>query len=184
VDSVTPLAPTAQAVGEAIEERLSQQLAVVLTTARRRAARCGDRELDTAHLLHSLLESDPVVRAFLGGGGPQTAKLLAYLAQRCIGYGLRWRDTVEECGRPRGPGDGSGALPGWSPAAARALDVALERTKARGAACAEGVDLFAGLAADAECRAVEVLRTAGVDAGGLAAGLNVRGHWGDTPVSS
>jgi hypothetical protein len=121
VDIRTPPAPASGAAGAVIEDRISEPLAAVVATARRRASLGGDREVDTAHLLHGLLESDAVVRAFLGGGGPQTAKLLGYLAQRSIGYGLRWRD--------------------------------------------------AALTADPECRAAHVLRTAGVDVRGVAAGL-------------
>ncbi|OEU94437.1 hypothetical protein DB35_00330 [Streptomyces abyssalis] len=164
-----------------IEDRLSEQLGAVVATARRRAARGGDREVDTAHLLHSLLESDPVVRAFLGGGGAQTAKLLGYLAQRSIGYGLRWRHTVET-GGPHARTTDAPFVAGWSPAAAVAMAVALDRASARGEARADAVDLFAGLAADTDCRAAEVLRTAGVDVTGLAAGLDVRCIRGDTPV--
>jgi hypothetical protein len=175
VDIRTPPAPASGAAGAVIEDRISEPLAAVVATARRRASLGGDREVDTAHLLHGLLESDAVVRAFLGGGGPQTAKLLGYLAQRSIGYGLRWRDTVETAGRPLATGTARGAAAGvpagWSPAAAAALDVALARAGARGARRAEGVDLFAGLTADPECRAAHVLRTAGVDVRGVAAGL-------------
>nr|WP_314173782.1 Clp protease N-terminal domain-containing protein [Streptomyces sp. DSM 40971] len=169
----TPPRPASATAGAVIEDRLSEQLAAVAATARRRASRGGDREVDTAHLLHSLLESDPVVRAFLGGGGAQTAKLLGYLAQRSIGYGLRWRHAVEKAAGPRAGKVNTGLLPGWSPAAAGALEVALERAAVRGAVRAEGVDLFAGLAADEGCRAAEVLRIAGVDVRGLALGLDV-----------
>lgn len=132
--------------------------------------------MDTAHLLHSLLESDPQVRAYLGGGGPRTAKLLAYLAQRWIGYGLRWRDAVEDRRLPRGGRGRTGMLmPGWSPAAAGAVGVAMERAEARGAPRVEGVDLLAGLAADGGCRAAQVLRDAGADMEELAALLDLRG---------
>ncbi|MCH6158993.1 peptidase [Streptomyces sp. M600PL45_2] len=173
----TPPAPAAGAAGAVIEDRLSAPLAAVVATARRRASLGGDREVDTAHLLHGLLESDAVVRAFLGGGGPQTAKLLGYLAQRSIGYGLRWQDTVETSGRPPAAGPATVRLPaGWSPAAAASLAFALARAEARGAERAEGVDLFAGLASDPECRAADVLRTAGVDVRGVAAGLAVTPH--------
>jgi hypothetical protein len=174
VDIRTPPAPASGAAGAVIEDRISEPLAAVVATARRRASLGGDREVDTAHLLHGLLESDAVVRAFLGGGGPQTAKLLGYLAQRSIGYGLRWRDTVETSGRLLAAGTATAGVPaGWSPAAAASLDVALARAGARGAGRAEGVDLFAGLTADPECRAAHVLRTAGVDVRGVAAGLAV-----------
>ncbi|MFD9073590.1 peptidase, partial [Streptomyces lasiicapitis] len=54
-----------------------------------------------------------------------------------------------------------------SPAAAGALEAALDRAVLRGEPQADGVDLLAALAADPECRAVEVLRSAGVDVGEL-----------------
>lgn len=173
----TPQSSAGVAPGAVAEDRLSEQLTAVVTTARRRAARGGDREVDTAHLLHSLLEEDPEVRAPLGGGGPRTAKLLAYLAQRSIGYGLRWRYAVEETPAAADAGGaagaaGAGPLSGWSPAAARAMRAALERVAARGAVRAEGVDLLAGLAADPDCRAAEVLGRIGVDVRGLAAALD------------
>ncbi|MGW1029546.1 Clp protease N-terminal domain-containing protein [Streptomyces sp. NPDC002577] len=140
---------------------LSVELASVVAAARRRAVRDGDRQIDTAHLLHTLMESDPDVRAVFEGGA-QVARLLGYLVQRSIGYGLRWQSTVED----------SGALPvvagaGWSPAAAAAMDAARERARLRGASQACGVDLLAALVSDPECRAVEVLGRAGVDAGRL-----------------
>lgn len=172
MDTSTPPVPAGRTSGALIEDRLSEQLAAAVANARRRAARGGDPEVDTAHLLHSLLESDPAVRAFLGGGS-QSARLLGYLAQRSIGYGLRWRHTAETGGR-RAPEGGSRLVPGWSPAAAGALEVALARAAARGERCADGADLFAGLAADAECRAVEVFRATGVDVRALAGRLDVR----------
>lgn len=159
----TPLRATA---GGVPEDGLSRPLAAVLAAARRRAARCGDRVPDTAHLLHGLLESDPAVRESVGGGWPRTAKLLGYLAQRCIGYGLHWRHTVEEAHGPHAAAlapDSPYTAAGWSPAAAAALTGATGRAAARGARSAEGVDLFAALAADPECRAAEVLRTAGIE---------------------
>ncbi|MGW3951532.1 Clp protease N-terminal domain-containing protein [Streptomyces sp. NPDC004752] len=76
---------------------LSAELAAVVAGARRRAVRDGDRQIDTAHLLHSLLESDPDVRAVIGDA-PQIARLLGYLVQRSIGYGLRWQNSVEDSG--------------------------------------------------------------------------------------
>ena len=140
------------------DARLSAELAAVVAGVRRRALRDGDRQIDTAHLLHSLLESDPEARAVFGDG-PQIARLLGYLVQRSIGYGLRWQGTVED----------SGAIPvipaaeGWSPLAAGALEYACERAALRGDALACGVDLLAAIVADSESRAVEVLHRAGIE---------------------
>ncbi|MGW0827163.1 Clp protease N-terminal domain-containing protein [Streptomyces sp. NPDC002845] len=144
------------------EARLSEELASVIAAARRRALRDGDRQIDTAHLLHTLLESDPEVRAAFDDG-PQVARLLGYLVQRSIGYGLRWQSSVED----------SGAVPvlteptGFSPVAAGAMEEACERAERRGegrdAGRALGVDLLAAMVAAPESRAVEVLGRAGVD---------------------
>ncbi|MFD7709139.1 Clp protease N-terminal domain-containing protein [Streptomyces sp. NPDC059786] len=139
---------------------LSAELVTVVAAARRRALRDGDRQIDTAHLLHTLLESDPEVRAVFDSG-PRLARLLGYLVQRSIGYGLRWQSGVED----------SGAVPvvtapdaeGWSPVAAGALDGARARARRRGDAPARGVDLLAAMVAEPESRAVEVLARAGVD---------------------
>ncbi|WP_374983973.1 Clp protease N-terminal domain-containing protein [Streptomyces fradiae] len=196
--------------------RLTADLAAVVAGARRRAARDGDRQIDTAHLLHSLAECDPEVRAVLGA--ERTARVLAYLVQRSIGYGLRWYGTVEEPGAgavPRGgeaaeplgpagtagtagtgptgragpvvrdgagpPGsvvrggarlagpESAGERAGWSPAAGAALEAALARARARGEPRARPLDLLAGLAADPDCRAWQVLTRAGVDRGLLTA---------------
>ncbi|GGV55770.1 peptidase [Streptomyces longisporoflavus] len=151
--------------------RLSAALASVETGARRRAMRDGDRQIDTAHLLHSLLETDPDVRAALDDGA-QVVRLLGYLVQRSIGYGLQWQGTVEDSGampllHAAGAGSGSGSggkETGWSPSAAAAMEAAAERAARRGEPHALGVDLLAALAADPDCRAVEVLRRAGADA--------------------
>lgn len=133
----------------------------MVTGARRRALRDGDRQIDTAHLLHSLIESDPEVRTAFDGGA-QLAKVLGYLVQRSIGYGLRWQGAIED----------SGALPvvadagaeGWSPSAASAMAGAYRRARSLGRERAGGIDLLVSLTADRECRAVEVLERAGVDA--------------------
>lgn len=140
------------------DARLSAELAAVVTGARRRALRDGDREIDTAHLLHSLLEHDPQARAVFGEG-PGLARLLGYLVQRSIGYGLRWQGSVED----------SGAVPvvtaadGMSPLAAGAMEYARERAAARGDGAALGTDLLAALVVDRQARAVEVLDRAGID---------------------
>lgn len=162
--------------------------------ARRRVLRDGDRQIDTAHLLHSLLEQDPEVRAAFGSPS-QVARVLGYLVQRSIGYGLAWQGSVEdsgalpvrrESGAPRrlptpgtvAPGTPDGAalpeLPGWSPPAVAALTGALARARLRGDARAEGIDVLACMAADRDCRAAEVLRRAGVDVSQLAARIAER----------
>ncbi|MFG3281219.1 Clp protease N-terminal domain-containing protein [Streptomyces sp. NPDC048111] len=166
-----------------IEGRLTAELASVVAGARRRALRDGDRQLDTAHLLHSLMESDPAVRAVFDDGR-QVARVLGYLVQRSIGYGLRWQGSVEDSGAAP-----LMAQPGWSPSALSAMEHALRRAAARGDGDREGrdgdggydgdgapdgdrvtgPDLLAALAADPECRAVEVLRHAGVDPAALTA---------------
>ncbi|TQL00554.1 ClpA/ClpB-like protein [Streptomyces puniciscabiei] len=147
---------------------LGAELAAVVAGARRRAVRDGDRQTDTAHLLHSLLELDPEVRAAVGGP-QQLARLLGYLVQRSIGYGLRWQGSVEDSGAlpavpapavpaPREPKDTAG----WSPAAAAALAAARERARLRGEPRVSGMDLLAALTADPGSRAVEVLEHAGI----------------------
>ncbi|AMW09204.1 peptidase [Streptomyces qaidamensis] len=139
------------------DARLSDELASVVGGARRRAVRDGDRQIDTAHLLHSLLESDPEARSVCGEG-PQIARLLGYLVQRSIGYGLRWQSGVED----------SGAVPvvtetaGFSPLAAGCMEFACERAAGRGGP-ARGTDLLAAIVADPQARAVEVLERAGID---------------------
>ncbi|MGW0613839.1 Clp protease N-terminal domain-containing protein [Streptomyces sp. NPDC002788] len=139
------------------DARLSDELASVVGGARRRAVRDGDRQIDTAHLLHSLLESDPEVRAVFGEG-PQIARLLGYLVQRSIGYGLRWRRGVED----------SDAVPvvtetaGFSPLAAASMEYACERAAGCGRP-ARGTDLLAAIVVDRQARAVEVLQRAGID---------------------
>ncbi|MDX2827321.1 Clp protease N-terminal domain-containing protein [Streptomyces ipomoeae] len=144
------------------EGRLTDELASVVAGARRRALRDGDRQIDTAHLLHSLLESDPEVRAVFDG--PQIARLLGYLVQRSIGYGLRWQIGVEDAGAVTGmPG-----TPGWSPVAARAMTQAYERAVRRDEERARGVDLLAAIVAAPASRAVQVLGNARVDAEVLA----------------
>ncbi|SBU96874.1 Clp amino terminal domain-containing protein, pathogenicity island component [Streptomyces sp. Ncost-T6T-1] len=137
----------------------------MLTGARRRALRDGDRQIDTAHLLHSLIETDPDVREAFDGG-PQLARVLGYLVQRSIGYGLRWQGSVEDSGAV--PVVRDPAADGWSPSALAAMDDALYRAASRGEDRARGLDLLAALAADAESRAVEVLTRGGVDARWLA----------------
>ncbi|MFI1096854.1 Clp protease N-terminal domain-containing protein [Streptomyces sp. NPDC020917] len=193
------------------EPRLTPGVRAVAAGARRRATRDGDRLVDTAHLLHSLLESDPVARDACDAGTGRMARVLGYLVQRSIGYGLRWSGTVEESGalpvlvpsgaavpRPRPPeaGAGAGAPAGGS------LDV--------GSPDARPVDagsLDAGwspAAAAAMRRAVALARRRGRgQADGVdlldalaadpqcrarevlrAAGLDVSRHRGDGPVAS
>ncbi|MEU0671917.1 Clp protease N-terminal domain-containing protein [Streptomyces sp. NPDC006172] len=136
----------------------SAELTAALDGARRRAVRDGDRQIDTAHLLHSLLEHDPQVRAAFAEGS-QPARLLGYLVQRSIGYGLRWQSGVEDSGAlplvtaaatdpqaaaevPRSaeaaapvgaPVAARPAVDGFSPLASAALDHARVRAAARSA---------------------------------------------------
>ncbi|MFE6409748.1 Clp protease N-terminal domain-containing protein [Streptomyces sp. NPDC057837] len=136
---------------------LSDELASVVGGARRRAVRDGDRQVDTAHLLHSLLESDPGVRAVVGDG-PQLARLLGYLVQRSIGYGLRWQSGVEDSGTVPVVNGGTG----FSPLAAASMEYARARAAGRGGP-ARGTDLLAAIVVDPQARAVEVLERAGID---------------------
>lgn len=198
-----PAAPPPDPSGpppSALDGLLTADLAPVTASARRRASRDGDRQIDTAHLLHSLIEADPQVRAAFEP--TQIARLLGYLVQRSIGFGLQWQTAVESSGEipvvtrrdgedcrrggnvstvpgaakgrgaasvPRtGLGAGSAAAGArgqerWSPAAAMALRRAASRARRHGREQADGTDLLAALAADGESRAVEVLRSAGVD---------------------
>ncbi|WP_317442153.1 Clp protease N-terminal domain-containing protein [Streptomyces collinus] len=152
---------------------LSAELVAVVAGARRRAVRDGDRQVDTAHLLHSLLEHDPEVRSAVGDT-PQLARLLGYLVQRSIGYGLRWQGTVEDSGAiaavpdPALYGAESREAGAWSPAAAAAMEAARRRTGAP----AGGSDLLAALVADPGSRAVEVLERAGIPARELRARID------------
>lgn len=171
-------APFRPPVDTETDDQLSEQLTSVVNAARRRAARDGDRQVDTAHLLHSLLESDREVWEFLDGGSPQAGKLLGYLVQRSIGYGLRWQGTVEDSGALPQVEEQSGSGPHWSPTAVAALGRGLERARNRGLGQAEGVDLFAGVVSDTACRGVEVLERAGVDTHRLRIRLGVVGPEG------
>lgn len=168
MQSPTPQVPGQPAPNSSdIDARLTVELASVVSGARRRAHRDGDQQIDTAHLLHSLVESDPEVREAFDSG-PQVARVLGYLVQRSIGYGLRWQGTVEDSGAVPVVTEQGPAVAGWSPAALTAMDGALERAARRGAPQAGGLDLLAALAADRACRAVEVLERAGVDTRSLA----------------
>ncbi|MEU8968282.1 Clp protease N-terminal domain-containing protein [Streptomyces monashensis] len=157
---------------------LGAEPAAVVAGARRRAVRDGDRQIDTAHLLHSLLEHDPEVRAAVGD--PQRlARLLGYLVQRSIGYGLRWQGSVEDSGAlavvpapARALARDTRDAPAWSPAAAAAMSGARERARRRGELRPAGTDLLAALAADPGARAVEVLERAGISALDLSARID------------
>lgn len=151
------------------DARLSDELAAVVSGARRRAVRDGDRQIDTAHLLHSLLEHDPGVYAVFGDG-PQIARLLGYLVQRTIGYGLRWQGTVEDSGAVPVVMDGEG----FSPLAASAMEDARRHAARRGGTQARGIDLLAAIVLDPQARAVEVLDRAGIDANVLRARIDER----------
>ncbi|MFI6939046.1 Clp protease N-terminal domain-containing protein [Streptomyces sp. NPDC050418] len=146
---------------------LGAELQSVIAGARRRAVRGGDGQLDTAHLLHSLLESDPAVRSVFDDGA-RVARLLGLLVQRSIGYGLRWQGTVEDSGavpvvRDKGPERGARDTAGWSPSALDVMETATARARAGGRELADGIDVLAALASDPECRAVQILRRSGVD---------------------
>ncbi|MFF4249208.1 Clp protease N-terminal domain-containing protein [Streptomyces sp. NPDC001822] len=157
---------------------LSPAMTAVASGARRRALRDGDRHVDTAHLLHSLVESDIAVREVFDGA-PQLARVLGYLVQRSIGYGLRWQGAREDSGAvPVVPEPGG---EGWSPPAAAALERAGRDAARRGRAHADGLDLLAALLADPRCRAVEVLERAGVGVTRLAARTQERLVAGEQP---
>ncbi|MEU5400794.1 Clp protease N-terminal domain-containing protein [Streptomyces sp. NPDC005963] len=147
---------------------LTAELVSAVAGARRRAVRDGDRQLDTAHLLHSLIEADPEVRGALGSA-PRVARVLGYLVQRSIGYGLRWQGSVEDSGAlpvsgaPPPPSARAPRPIGWSPSAHSAMEAARRRAVLRGRDRACGMDLLMALTSDPDCRAVEVLNRAGVD---------------------
>jgi hypothetical protein len=149
---------------------LSAELAAVVAGARRRVVRDGDRQIDTAHLLHSLLESDAEVRAVFGGEGPRIARLLGYLVQRSIGYGLRWQSGVEDLGGAPPTAEGAG----FSPLAAACMEHARERAARLGGGPACGVDVLAAIVVDPRARAVEVLERAGIDPRELLARIEAR----------
>lgn len=146
------------------DAHLTAEVRAVAASARRRAVRDGDSQADTAHLLHSLLESDPDARAACAASAGSSARVLGYLVQRSIGYGLRWRGSVEDSGAQPVL---TVTVPGWSPAAAAAFGTAVELARQRGQAQADGIDLLHALAADPGCRAADVLRSAGLDPDGL-----------------
>ncbi|AZQ33303.1 peptidase [Streptomyces cyaneochromogenes] len=151
------------------DARLSDELAAVVCGARRRAVRDGDRQIDSAHLLHSLLEHDPDVYDVFGDG-PQIARLLGYLVQRTIGYGLRWQGSVEDSGAVPVMADGEGL----SPLAASAMEHARRRAAGRGDTQARCIDLLAAILLDPQARAVEVLDRAGIDANTVRARIDGR----------
>jgi hypothetical protein len=142
------------------DTRLTPGVRAVVADARRRATRDGDRQVDTAHLLHSLLEHDPAAREACDAGTGRIARVLGYLVQRSIGYGLRWSGSVEDSGALPAV---AATAPGWSPAAAVAVRAAVVRARRGGRAQADGIDLLGALAIDPECRAVQVLRAAGIE---------------------
>ncbi|MER5494928.1 Clp protease N-terminal domain-containing protein [Streptomyces sp. NPDC002490] len=167
-----PQQPALRAAGPPPDDLLDVEVRSAVAGARRRAVRDGDRHVDTAHLLHSLLETDPLVRA-LFGDGPQLARLLGYLVQRSIGYGRAWRSSTEDRGPFPPPRATRG--PHWSPAAVAALERAVLHARARGATRASGVDLCAALVDDRESRAVDVLSHVGIEHLGRGATSTARG---------
>ncbi|MBT2387548.1 peptidase, partial [Streptomyces sp. ISL-11] len=99
----------------------------------------GDRQIDTAHLLHTLLEADPeACRVLDGDGTGRVVRLLGYLVQRTIGYGLLWSGALEETGAL--PAFRGSRAPAWSPPAAAALEGAFARARARGGDRVTGLD--------------------------------------------
>jgi hypothetical protein len=103
-------------------------------------------------------------------------RVLGYLVQRSIGYGMRWHGSVEGPGPEPGPGAETVSAPGaagsgWSPSAAAAISGAAARARDRGVAQPNGTDLLAALASDPQSRAAEVLRRTGTDPRRLLAGL-------------
>ncbi|WP_431968063.1 Clp protease N-terminal domain-containing protein [Actinacidiphila sp. bgisy160] len=175
------------------DSRLGAELRTVTAAARRRATRDGDRQADTAHLLHSLLEADLRAREAVdesagAAGGGRVARVLGYLAQRSIGYGIAWRGVVEDSGA--GTVLTAVDAAGWSPAATAALRAAAVLAGERGAPRADGADLLAALVSDGGSRAAQVLRSAGVEPQVLAArpprprGENDSRHRDDGPVAS
>lgn len=161
------------AVGPDIDVRLSAELAAVVSGARRRALRDGDRQIDTAHLLHSLLDVDAEAYAVFEGAS-QLPRLLGYLVQRSIGYGLRWQGSVEDSA----PVPVVVAAEGFSPLAAGAMAYACARAERRDDGPARGIDLLAAILVDPGSRAVEVLTRAGVDARDVFARLEDRSPGG------
>ncbi|WP_374204313.1 Clp protease N-terminal domain-containing protein [Streptomyces sp. HPF1205] len=159
-DDLSDPAPLPDPNHLADDPRLTVEVRAVAADARRRATRDGDRQVDTAHLLHSLLERDPAAREACDAGTGRIARVLGYLVQRSIGYGLRWSGSVEDSGSLPAV---TGAAPGWSPAAAAAVRAAMAGARRHGRARADGIDLLHALAADPKCRAVEVLRAAGIE---------------------
>ncbi|AXI81114.1 peptidase [Peterkaempfera bronchialis] len=136
--------------------------------ARRRAARAGDAEVDTGHLLHSVLESDPEALAAAAPQQRQAARLMGYLVQRSIGFGRDWRATAESRPPVRAANDRPGAVGRLFPSAARprwscAAAAALERVADRPVGLPVGLSLLAALAAEPGCRAAQILRSAGID---------------------
>ncbi|WP_377272616.1 Clp protease N-terminal domain-containing protein [Peterkaempfera sp. SMS 1(5)a] len=139
---------------------LPTALRSVVAAARRRAARAGDEEVDTGHLLHSLLESDPEALAAAAPLPHQAARLMGYLVQRSIGFGREWRGTAEQRTPGRGPADGR---PERDPAAQPLCNAAAAAALERAAGPAGALPLLAALAADPDSRAVQILLAAGID---------------------
>ena len=140
-------------------------LSRVAAGARRRAVRAGDTEVDTGHLLHALLESDDRALGLAAPLATEAARLMGYLAPRSLGFGREWKS-----------GEGAGAHRAqernrlrWSRSAGDALEQASRVALARTGHEADALDLLVQLAADPSCRAVEILRGAGVDPVGVVA---------------
>jgi hypothetical protein len=122
--------------------------------------------VDTGHLLHSILESDPGALLAAAPVSAQAGRLMGYLAQRSIGFGRRWQSVSETTAEA----SASDWPSGWSRAAARALEGARDRARRRGADEADGIDLLAELVSDPGSRAVEILWATGIDPAEVASG--------------
>ncbi len=88
--------------------------------------------------------------------------MLGYLVQRSIGYGLRWQESAEEAGLTSPEDDCATGWSGWSPAAAGRGQARPPAGRGARRRQADALDLLAAMTSDPACRAVDVLRRAGV----------------------
>ncbi|MFD5013791.1 Clp protease N-terminal domain-containing protein [Streptomyces chartreusis] len=153
---------TSPQLDQGVETRPGAELASVIANARRRAVRDGDSHIDTAHLLHALLEIAPETRAVFEDRS-QLARLLGHLVQRSFGYGLRWQNRVEDTANAPTMAEATDL----SPAAAGAMSAACGRAGWRGEEWAGGLDLLVAIVEVPGGRGVEILQRAGIDVGAL-----------------